>query len=115
MKTILVALQVFTVQLSKEQITFYTLLNHIAKGFQKTFLVEYLYVPASGIQTSVFAERLLQLHMILKKPLFLFKSTDLTGLNCFKVGYETGNSIRVMTRGQSGRPKIKNNKFYEVL
>ena len=53
--------------------------------------------------------------MILKKPLFLFKSTDLTGLNCFKVGYETGNSIRVMTRGQSGRPKIKNNKFYEVL
>ena len=92
MKTLLVTLQPFTVQFSKEQITFYTLLNHFAKGFQKTFLVEYLYVAASGIQTSVFAERLLQLHMILKKLLFLFKSTDLTGLNCFKAGYEAGHS-----------------------
>ena len=77
MKTLLVTLQPFAVQFSKEQITFYTLLNHFAKGFQKTFLVEYLYVAASGIQTSVFAERLLQLHMILKKLLFLFKSTKL--------------------------------------
>ena len=58
MKTILVALQAFTVQLSWEQITFYTYLNHFAKGFHKAFLVEYLYVTASGIQISVFAERL---------------------------------------------------------
>ena len=65
MKVILVVLQAFTVQVSKEQITFHTLLNHFAKGFQKIFSVEYLYAAASGIQTSVFAERLLQLHMIL--------------------------------------------------
>ena len=77
--------------------------------------MEYLYVAASGIQTSVFAERLLQLHMILKKPLFLFKSTGLIGLNCFKTGYEAGHSNRVLSRGQSVRPKFKQNKFSEVL
>ena len=107
MKTLLVTLQPFTVQFSKEQITFYTLLNHFAKGFQKTFLVEYLYVAASGIQTSVFAERLLQLHMILKKLLFLFKSTDLTGLNCFKAGYEAGHSNRVLTRGHQADQNLR--------
>ena len=77
--------------------------------------MEYLNVAASGIQTSVFAKRLLQLHMILKRPLFLFKSTGLTGLNCFKTGYEAGHSNRFLTRGQSGRPKFKKNKFSEVL
>ena len=73
-KTTLVALQAFTIQLSKEQITFYTLLNQFAKAFKKTFSVEYLYVVASGIQASIFAEKLLQLHMILQKPLFLYNS-----------------------------------------
>ena len=77
--------------------------------------MEYLYGAASWIRASVFNERLLQLHMILKKLLFLFKSTDLTRLNCFKTGYEAGHSNRVLTRGQSGRPKFKENKYYEVL
>ena len=36
--------------------------------------MEYLYVVASGIQASIFAEKLLQLHMILQKPLFLYNS-----------------------------------------
>ena len=77
--------------------------------------MEYLCVAASWIRTSVFTERLLQLHTILKKLLFLIKSTDLTGLNYFKAGYEAGHTNRVLTRGQSGRPKFKKNKYYEVL
>ena len=42
--------------------------------------MEYLYISVSRIQTSVFAERLLQRNMILKKLLFLFESTGPTGL-----------------------------------
>ena len=59
--------------------TFYKLLNNFAKVCQKFFIAEYLYVAASGVQISVFAERLLQIHMILKKSLCLFQSTGLTG------------------------------------
>ena len=53
--------------------------------------------------------------MILKRPWFLFKSTGLTGLNCFNTDYEAGHSNRVLTRGQSAWPKFKKNKFSEVL
>ena len=102
MKIILTALEAFTVQLKYERITFYTLLYSFAKDYQKRFLVEYLYVGDSGIQASAFAERLLQLNMILKKALFLFESTGLTGLNRFKTGYEAGDFNRVLTRGWSG-------------
>ena len=77
--------------------------------------MEYLYVAASGIQASVFAEKLLQLNMILKKPLFLFESTGLTGLNCFKAGFKAGHFNRVLTRGRSGRPKFQKNKLCEDL
>ena len=53
--------------------------------------------------------------MILQRLWFLFKSTGLTGLNCFKTDYEAGHSNRVLTRGQSAWPKFKKNKFSEVL
>ena len=53
--------------------------------------------------------------MVLKKPLFLFESTDLTGLTCFKAGYEASHFNRVLTRGQSGRPKFKKKNLFKVL
>ena len=51
----------------------------------------------------------------MKELLFLFESTGLTALNCFKADYEAGHFDRVLTSGRSGRPKFKKNKFCEVL